>query len=74
VPRALASDYFCDTNGRELALCGWRFTDIVEMESNATANHFFQSDAGRFVFCLIDVDAWPRTTLQLFAAFRGENN
>jgi len=45
----------------------------LDIEAHAATHHFFQRNARRFVFLRIDLNPRGRTTLQLFAALRGED-
>ena len=48
-------------------------TVFIDPERYPAANHFLERDASGFVFLLVDVNARPGATLQLFTSFGGHN-
>jgi len=44
------------------------------MKGHGTLNNFFERNARRLVFSRVDINARARTALQLFAAFRSQND
>ena len=46
----------------------------LKVEWDCPANDFFERDAGGFVFHRVDVYAWTRAALKLFAALCRQNN
>ena len=47
---------------------------FLDIEMHAAAHHLFQRDTRRFVFLRVDVDSGRRASLQLLAAFCGEDD
>jgi hypothetical protein len=47
---------------------------FFDSEMDCTPDNLFQGYAGWLMFLRIDIDAWARATLKLFASFGGQDN
>lgn len=61
--------------GSRTSLFLWRLVAVSrQMKLDLALNNFLESDPRGLMFRGIDIDAWPRSTLKLFAAFGGQND